>query len=73
MKHSNKHYDDLIASENDENFGNINMKNTYGLLFYAQLTAKYRKQYGRVESSCRYNRDTNINDINFSCLQQQNR
>ncbi len=31
LKHSNKHYDDLMASETDENFGNINIKNTYGL------------------------------------------
>jgi hypothetical protein len=72
MKYSNKHYDDLIASENDENFGNINMKNTYGLSC-CMLHGLENIENRRVESSSRYNRKNNINDINCSFLQQQKR
>jgi hypothetical protein len=61
MKLSNKHYDDLIASENDENFGNINMKYTHGLSC-CMINGLQNIGNNRVESSCRCNRNNNIID-----------
>jgi hypothetical protein len=61
-----------MASENHENFGNINMKYIYELSC-CMLHGLQNIGNSSFESSSRYNRNNNINAINCSCLQQHKR